>query len=154
MSRECRHHQRRVVHPPGSVTSSSVEIAWSAPDTELTIIKYLVQWIEALGANAVGLGAELLRPGESIGPQAARSASQGEVDWTNAASAETDGDTPSTTLAGLDPDTKYLVRVRAVTEEINGDWSEPFEVRTLGQGGTGNQAESNVLPAPTGSKGS
>jgi hypothetical protein len=125
--------------PPSSpstatVTSSSAVITWSAPDTDLTIIKYVVQWIEAPAANATA------RPG-----------AQGGIDWTNAETAETQDATPSITLDGLDPGTKYLVRARAVTEEVDGDWSEPIEVTTTSDGGTETAEEVLTgLPAPTG----
>ena len=121
----------------GTVSSDSVVITWSAPETELTIVKYVVQWIEAPAPNTT-----------------ARAAAQGGIDWTNAESAETEDDTPSITLDGLDPGTTYLVRVRAVAAEMDGLWSEPIEVTTSGDGGTGNGDERVIgLPAPTGLQG-
>ena len=121
----------------GTVTANSAVVTWLAPETDLTITKYLVQWIEAPGPNTT-----------------ARPAAQGGIDWTSAETAETEGNTPSITLDGLDPGTTYLVRVRAVTEEIDGHWSEPIEVTTSGGGGTGTGGEVvSVLPAPTGLQG-
>ena len=121
----------------GTVTSNSAVVTWLAPETDLTITKYLVQWIEAPGPNTT-----------------ARPAAQGGIDWTSAETAETEGATPSITLDGLNPGTTYLVRVRAVTEEIDGHWSEPIEVTTSGSGGTETGGEVvSVLPAPTGLQG-
>ena len=121
----------------GTITSGSAVITWSVPETELTIVRYLVQWIEAPSVNTT-----------------ARAAAQGGIDWTNAESAETEDDTPSITLDGLDPGTTYLVRVRAVTAEVDGLWSEPIEVTTSAEGGTGTGGEVVTgLPAPTGLQG-
>lgn len=134
-----------------SVTANSAQITWSAPHTDLAITKYVVQWIVAPRSNAVGLGNELSRQGSGIRPRAARPAAQ--VDWAGAESAETDDETPSITLDGLAPDTTYLVRVRAATDQIDGEWSAPLEVQTLGEGGNGNgNGNVNVLPAPSGLK--
>ena len=114
------HHRAQVVHQSGHVTSNSVVVTWTAPQTDLTITKYLVQWIKA--------------PGFSI---AERPTAQAPVDWKDAQSAETQGNSTSITLLGLDSSTIYLVRVRAVTDEILGEWSLSVAVETESSTTTG-----------------
>ena len=90
----------------GTITPDSAEVSWSPPATG-AITRYQVQWRVA-----------------------------SERDWSNADSAETAGGTTRYTLQGLAPGTTYLVRVRALTAQDEGDWSQPLTVTTHG-GGTG-----------------
>ena len=85
-------------------TANSVVVGWLPPVTDLTITKYLVQWIV--------------------------SSAQQAVDWTNAQLGETPDNTPRFTVTDLEPSTIYLIRVSAVTDEAMGEWSEPISVQT------------------------
>ena len=84
--------------------ANSVVVGWLPPVTDLTITKYLVQWIV--------------------------SSAQQAVDWTNAQLGETPDNTPRFTVTDLEPSTIYLIRVSAVTDEAMGEWSEPISVQT------------------------
>ena len=109
----------------GTPGASSVTIEWTEPPTELTISGYLVQWRLAADPN-----------------------------WDNAESYETAGDATTYTVANLTASTDYLIRVSAVTEPIDGEWSTDLEVTTAasdgGGGGTGGTGASTRIAAPTG----
>ena len=93
-----------VVSATGTPSGTSFTISWNPPDTNLTITKYVVQW----------------RPAA-------------EQDWSNASSGETADGATSYTVQNLAAATEYLVRVRAMTDAIDGEWSTHLAVTTVAE---------------------
>ena len=81
--------------------ATNVTVTWTAPETVVIISEYHVQYRE-----------------------------RGKNEWINATPVTGSPPPTSVTLTGLVPNTEYVIRVRAVSAGVPGNWSEELTVRT------------------------
>ena len=81
------------------------------------------------GRNIVGLRVSWKRVGGDDIAYEVQNKTAASNGWSTAVSSTTTGSTQN--LNGLDPDTKYDVRVRAVSNDGNGTWSRTVQARAF-----------------------